>query len=235
MGFHFTGGALFIATRRRATGECPYAVCKKSVILSEAKNLPQYEATRERRGVHCAPAETCKNFTEQHRGCSFPVIQIYCVKYVPVLRMQFKNPLFFPRFVGNEFEQIPDFAVQNGAKPCQNIHIYPRNGIVAVMFQLCSLQFGAVAKFAFADARFCNQFFKMYLYVTVRFIHGAPADVSRYFIMSMKFSSYFLNIPFCYRIYVSRCSAAQILHLFLRIFGRIIFMRQKDFRHQPCT
>ena len=56
MGFHFTGGALFIATRRRATGECPYAVCKKSVILSEAKNLPQYEATRERRGVHCAPA-----------------------------------------------------------------------------------------------------------------------------------------------------------------------------------
>lgn len=42
MGFHFTGGALFIATRRRATGECPYAVCKKSVILSrQAKNPAQ--------------------------------------------------------------------------------------------------------------------------------------------------------------------------------------------------
>ncbi len=234
MGFYFAGEHCLYQPADARRVNAPNG-SHKSVILSEAKNLPQYEATRERRGVHCAPAETCKNFTEQHRGCSFPVIQIYCVKYVPVLRMQFKNPLFFPRFDGDEFEQIPDFAVQNGAKPCQNIHIYPRNGIVAVMLQLCSLQFGAVAKFAFADTRFCNQFFKMYLYVTVRFIHGAPADVSKYFIMSMKFSSYFLNIPFCYRIYVSRCSAAQILHLFLRIFGRIIFMRQKDFRHQPCT
>ena len=132
------------------------------------------------------------------------MIQIYSMEHVLAPRMRFKNPLFSPRFVGDEFEQIPNSAVQNGAKPCQNIHIHPRNGIVAVMLQLCSLQFGAVAKFAFADTRFCNQFFKMYLYVTVRFIHGAPADVSKYFIMSMKFSSLFPDIPICHRCYETR-------------------------------
>lgn len=46
---------------------------------------------------------------------------------------------------GNKFQQVPDFAVQNGAEPCQDICIQACDGVVVIFVELGRLHLSPLA------------------------------------------------------------------------------------------
>ena len=63
----------------------------------------------------------------------------------------------FILFVGHKFQQIPDAAVQHGAKSRQHVGVKSCYVIFTIVVELRALHFGLVAQFIFADAGFFDQ------------------------------------------------------------------------------
>ena len=76
---------------------------------------------------------------------------------------------------GNKFQQVPDFAVQDGAEPCQDICIQACDGVVVILFvELGRLHLSPLAEFCPADAAFLQQFGKTHPNLSIAFQKQSP-------------------------------------------------------------
>lgn len=74
----------------------------------------------------------------------------------------------------NEFQQVADFAVQDGAEPSQNIGVQACDGVVIVFVELGRLHLSPLAEFCPADAAFLQQFGKTHPNLSIAFQKQSP-------------------------------------------------------------
>ena len=75
---------------------------------------------------------------------------------------------------GNKFQQVPDFAVQDRAEPCQDICIQACDGVVVILVELGRLHLSPLAEFCPADAAHPEQFGKPHPNLSIAFQTQSP-------------------------------------------------------------
>ena len=89
--------------------------------------------------------------------------------------LAFRSLFVFRR---DEFQQVSYFTLQNGADPGQDIDIQTGDLVVAVVVQLCALEFRPLAELVFADAAFLDQRVEPDFHRS-EFFHRHPLDSER--------------------------------------------------------